>query len=103
MDAGLFKKVVDDFGDIGYLMMFVRSHSMEPLLEEGDGILVKITTDVRKGDIVVFEGGGNIIVHRVRLRVGPFLVTRGDNQKNFDYPRSVGKIIGKVVAIVKGS
>ena len=102
MDTDLFKKVVDLIReDADYFTVRVRSLSMHPVLKNGDLVLVRKTKNVRRGDIVIFKRKNFLIIHRVVIRLGRFVITRGDNQKKFDSPILVDKIIGKVVAVMK--
>ncbi len=102
MDVKLFKEIIKLIGkESVYLNLQVRSLSMLPLLEDGDRVVLKTTRKVKRGDIVVFMRRDYLVIHRVVLKFGKLLITKGDNKKNFDYPVLVDKIMGKVVAVVK--
>ena len=49
----------------GYGAAVVLSGSMEPEFSKGDLIIVKETDDFDLNDIVVFESGNSLVVHRV--------------------------------------
>ena len=52
---------------IGYSLFEVLTGSMTPTINIGDDVLIKITKDIQKGDIVVFDNqeNDNFIIHRV--------------------------------------
>ena len=51
---------------------------MDPTLHVGDMIVVVGDNTYRKGDIIVFERGSNLIVHRLVRIVGNKYITKGD-------------------------
>ena len=64
----------------------VLSGSMEPTFSTGDLILVKESKDFRVDDIVVYQTGSVLVVHRiVELRDGT-VITRGDANNVEDAP-----------------
>ena len=104
MDAELFKKVIDLIGnDADYFTVRVRSFSMHPVLKDGDLVIAKKTKNIKRGNVVIFREGSFLVIHRVVVKLGPIVITRGDNQKKFDSPLLVDKIIGKVVAVMKSN
>ena len=90
----------------------IRSASMYPILRIGDTIIVKkiLPDKVTKGDIVTYYAKDRSlkITHRVtkvkRAIEGPIFYTKGDNVPNEDlYPIVEDMLIGKVVAVIRGS
>ena len=81
----------------GYGAAVVLSGSMEPEFSEGDLILIKETKDYKQNDIVVFQGGNNLIVHRIIDIDGETITTKGDANKTADEPINVSNIKGKVL------
>lgn len=81
----------------GYGAAVVLSGSMEPEFSEGDLILIKETKDYKQNDIVVFQGGNNLIVHRIIDIDGETITTKGDANKTADEPINVSTIKGKVL------
>lgn len=82
--------------------------SMLPMMKGGDQVLVVHgSAGVRRGDVIVFRCNGNLIAHRV-LRIyesdGKLtFITKGDNVSQCDPPVSANAIIGRVLAIKRGS
>ena len=54
----------------GYGLANVLSGSMEPTFSKGALLLVKESKDVHTGDIVVYQSGQELIVHRVIAQKG---------------------------------
>jgi signal peptidase len=84
-------------------VLYVEGGSMEPALSPGDLIVYRrIGSDLRRGDLVVFEHSGALVVHRVAgvLRGGE-LRTRGDANKTLD-SASVGaeSVRGEVLLVL---
>ncbi len=80
----------------------VLSGSMEPELKTNDVIIVRETDDYEVGDVVVYQSGNTLIVHRVIARDGETVVTQGDANNVADTPIEVSVIKGKVIAHVPG-
>jgi signal peptidase len=97
------------FGFFGYRPSFVPSHSMEPLINQGDVVLAgPVEPDqVKVGDIVLYElGNGRQVLHRVveitKSEDGKRLfITRGDNNNTEDLrPVTDEQIVGRYVGRV---
>jgi len=86
----------------GWGIAVVLSGSMEPALGIDDVILVRRADRYDVGDIVVYQSGDTLIVHRVIARDGETLVTRGDANNAADAPIDSSVIKGTVVAHVPG-
>lgn len=68
---------------LGYQLLNIASNSMYPLINVGDGVMIKIAnedTEINQGDIIAYKLGEHIIVHRVKEVVnGNSYITKGDN------------------------
>ena len=85
----------------GYSMFQVQTGSMAGTLEIEDIIVVKLTKDVKKDDIVTFKQEDTIITHRILEVEGQTITTKGDANNTKDEPINKNDIIGKVVYTVK--
>lgn len=97
----------------GYGMANVLSGSMEPTFSKGTLLLVKETDDIQVGDIVVYQSGQELIVHRVIALAddGQIIVTQGDANNAADPPFDRSQVrgvvtrwipfLGNVVSILK--
>ena len=81
----------------GYGAAVVLSGSMEPELSKGDLIVVKETEDFSLNDIVVFESGNSLVVHRVVGMGGEEIVTKGDANNVADDPIKSSDVLGRVL------
>ena len=87
----------------GYGAAVVLTGSMEPTIMADDLILVAEAEDYRVGDIVVFQSGNMLVVHRV-VELGPDTVTtQGDANNAPDDPVRKEMLKGKVIATVSGA
>lgn len=84
----------------GYSLAVVLSGSMEPELAVNDLVLVKDKDDYRVGNIVVFRGQNEFIVHRIIEMDGDVVVTKGDANNKVDDSILVSDIEGVVVGYV---
>ena len=84
----------------GYGAASVLSGSMEPRLSKGDLILVKVTGDYTLRDVVVYQDGNDLVVHRIVAVEGEQVITQGDANHTPDDPIPVTCIKGEVVASV---
>ena len=81
----------------GYGAAMVLSGSMEPEFSKGDLIIVKETEDFGLNDIVVFENGSSLVVHRVVGMGEDKIVTKGDANNVEDEPITHEDVLGKVL------
>lgn len=86
----------------------VRGTSMLPFLRDGDQVLVEHNlSNLRRGDIVVFQNDSELITHRV-LQVRPeanegiTVLTKGDNRLRPDPLVNGEDIVGRVRAVRRG-
>lgn len=89
----------------------VLSGSMEPTFSAGDLILVREADEYEVGDIVVYQDGNSLVVHRIVETDGDTVITRGDANNTADDPIARADIrgavlcwipyVGSVVSLVK--
>ena len=84
----------------GFGMSVVLSGSMEPELSVGDLLIVKETSNVKKNDVIVFQDGRSLVVHRVIEIDGKELVTKGDANNTADNPIDRSVVKGKVICAI---
>ena len=84
----------------GYGAAVVLSGSMEPALSVGDLIIVSESKPYAENDIVVFQDGGSLVVHRVVSVDAETVITQGDANNVADDPISKSSVKGTVVAVV---
>lgn len=84
----------------GYGLANVLSGSMEPTFSKGTLLLVKETKDIKNGDIVVYQSGKELIVHRVIAQNGDTIITKGDANNVQDPPFKRSQIKGVVIGWV---
>lgn len=84
----------------GYGVSVVLSGSMEPALSVDDLVFLRETQSVEEGDVIVYQRGRELIIHRVVMNDGKMLQTKGDANPVTDTPINIsdvkGKMIGKV-------
>ncbi|RLE58882.1 MAG: signal peptidase I [Thermoprotei archaeon] len=79
----------------------VSSWSMEPTLHVGDIVVVTGSSIYNIGDVIVYDNGRTLIVHRIIEKNGPRFTTKGD-ANNFpdSYRPTLKDIKGKVVLVI---
>lgn len=87
---------------LGYGGAVVLSGSMEPYLSIDDLIIIHKTDDYKKDDVVVFETGRIVVVHRIVDIDGDNVITKGDANNVADDPIKEKDIIGEVICFVPG-
>lgn len=78
----------------GYGAAVVLSGSMEPTYSAGDLLIVKKTDHYQTGDIVVYQTGRNLVVHRIIDMNGETVTTQGDANNAPDESFTVSQIKG---------
>lgn len=81
----------------GYGAAVVLSGSMEPEFSKGDLIVVNETDTYEVNDIVVFQDGNSLVVHRIINIGGETITTKGDANKSADEPINISAVKGKVL------
>ena len=76
----------------------VLSGSMEPTLGINDVIFVREMDSYEVGDIVVYQSGQTLIVHRIIAKDGENLITQGDANNTADAPIERYAVKGEVIA-----
>ena len=80
----------------GFGSAVVLSGSMEPTFATGDLIVVREREDIAVDDIVVYQQGGSLVVHRVIAIDGDKITTRGDANNVADEPIERSAVKGTV-------
>jgi len=80
-----------------YAVLEVVSGSMNPYIKIGD--LIVVNTDfqtINPGDIITYKDDNNLFVtHRVIMKEGNTIVTKGDANNSIDKPIKIGDVVGK--------
>ncbi|MCD8363981.1 MAG: signal peptidase I [Lachnospiraceae bacterium] len=84
----------------GYGVAVVLSGSMEPVLSVDDLVLIRETQDIQIGDIIVFQSGSELIIHRVVAIDGTAVQTKGDANNTADSPITLSDVKGKLVGSI---
>lgn len=82
----------------GWGMSVVLSGSMEPILSVNDLVIVHEQTSYNERDIVVYQDGSSLVIHRIISIDGDTAVTQGEANNVADSPIGVSEIKGKAVA-----
>jgi signal peptidase I len=88
----------------GYLRLRCTGFSMLPAVFPGDILHVERCGmgEIRVGSIVMFEGYGRLVAHRVIGRADSALITRGDSMPAADPPVTEAALLGTVFSIERG-
>ena len=81
----------------GYGAAVVLSGSMEPELSKGDLIIVKETESFDVNQVVVYQDGNSLVVHRIIEMNDTEVITKGDANNTADKPIEKTRIKGEVV------
>ena len=84
----------------GYTYFEVATGSMEPTIDVGDIIVVKITNDVNVNDIIVCKDNKSFVTHRLLNIQEDKFITKGDANNTEDEPMDKANLIGKVIKII---
>lgn len=86
----------------GYGSAVVLTGSMEPTIRIDDLIIVSESESYEEGDVVVYQNGSMLIVHRI-VEMGPdTVITQGDANNAPDAPVRKEMIKGEVIAVIGG-
>jgi signal peptidase len=85
----------------GQARLRVQGGSMLPLIRPGDTVCIAPCQpqQVRPGEIIVFQRGSTLIMHRLLACSAHSLQTRGDSCRLDDAPIHPSDVLGRVVAI----
>lgn len=78
----------------------VLSGSMEPTLSVNDLVVVRAAEHYSKDDIVVFQSGPELVIHRVVSVENDQLITRGDANDTEDPPISPELVKGRLILVI---
>ena len=81
----------------GYGMATVLSGSMEPEFSKGDLLIVGESDELEINDIVVFEDGSSLVVHRIIDIQEETIITKGDANDVADDPIMKEAVRGTVL------
>lgn len=84
----------------GYGAAVVLSGSMEPTIMTNEMIIVKAQDSYEVGDVVVYQSGYSLVVHRIIAMDDQMVTTRGDANNVDDEPMELSRIKGEVIAHV---
>ncbi|MCH5316006.1 MAG: signal peptidase I [Eubacterium sp.] len=82
----------------GYGASVVLSGSMEPTISIDDLVIVHEQDSYETDDIVVYQDGNMLVVHRIISINGDEVITQGDANNAPDNPISMADIKGKAIA-----
>lgn len=83
-----------------YTVFQVGSNSMAPTITTNDILIVKLTKDINKDDIITFFSDDKIVTHRVIEINNKTYMTKGDANNTMDNPVTEDMVIGKVSKII---
>ena len=86
----------------GYGMSVVLSGSMESRLSVDDLVIIKATDNYKVNDIVLFQDGNSLVIHRIIKIDGDTVTTKGDANNNADEPIQKSQIKGVLVYDIAG-
>ena len=86
----------------GYGMSVVLSGSMEDRLSVDDLVIIKATDNYKVNDIVLFQDGNSLVIHRIIEIDGDTVTTKGDANNVADEPIQKSQIKGVLVYDIAG-
>lgn len=81
----------------GWGASVVLSGSMEPALSVDDLVFIREQASYQAGDIVVYQDGDILVIHRIISVEGDAIITQGDANNTADQPISQSAVKGKAV------
>ena len=84
----------------GYTFFEVATGSMNPTIDIGDIVVVKLTKDITPNEIIVYQEGENIITHRYIEKKGNKIIAKGDANNTEDKQIVIDDVLGKVIQII---
>ena len=86
----------------GYGMTVVLSGSMENRLSADDLVIIKATDDFKVNDIVLYQDGNSLVIHRIIEIDGDTVTTKGDANNIADEPINKSQIKGVLIYDIPG-
>lgn len=86
----------------GYGMSVVLSGSMEDRLSVDDLVIIKATDDYQVNDIVLYQDGNSLVIHRILAIDGDTVTTKGDANNAADEPINKSQIKGVLIYDIAG-
>ncbi len=83
-----------------YTVFQIGSNSMAPAITTNDLIVVHLTDQVQKDDIITYREGESFVTHRLMEVEENSYLTKGDKNNEFDDPVLKDDVIGKVVKVL---
>ena len=87
---------------MGYGAALVLTGSMEPTIQADDLIIVAERPVYAEDEIVVYQSGNILVVHRIIDITDGMVTTQGDANQAADEPVEMSAIKGKVIANISG-
>lgn len=84
----------------GVGLSVILSGSMEPTLSVNDLVIIKAADDYAVDDIVVYQSGSDLVIHRIIEKSDELLTTQGDANNTPDEPVALSAVKGKMIASV---
>jgi len=85
---------------LGYGCAVVLSGSMEPELSVDDLVIIKQTDTFNEKDVIVYQSGKSLVIHRVVSIDGDTVITKGDANNTNDSPISRDAVKGTLVCAI---
>lgn len=80
----------------------VLSGSMEPELSVNDLVLIREESSYEVGDIIVYQSGGSLVIHRIEAMDDDTVTARGDANNASDAPVPLSAVKGRLAFAVPG-
>ena len=84
----------------GYGVAVVLSGSMEPELSVDDLVIIREAEEFQEGDVVVYQSGSSLVIHRIIQLEGETAITQGDANNAPDDPVPLTAIKGKLLVAI---
>ena len=94
---GLFIYFQNAKGIVRDKMPMPFGYGMEDRLSVDDLVIVKATDDYKVNDIVIYQDGDSLVIHRIIAIDGDTVTTKGDANNTADQPINKGQIKGVLI------
>ena len=84
----------------GFGTSVVLTGSMEPTLSANDLVVIRSADACSAGDIVVYQSGDSLVIHRVVRVEDEYVVTKGDANNTEDDPVPLSAVKGRMLFAV---